>query len=195
MLIYGYGGEIFNIFDIIDFGIFGICEEFICEWCKFSDESKLIIDDLVVFGSYLCDFNIMICEQGGGFLFNCIVVDVFYDEEVVVVDEQLVCSFVFKVLLGFFIEWGQVVCEFDMMVCYMMGVVKVCYVVVYVRILLEVWMLIIFGGWYCDVYDIWFEELKFYNLMLYMGSEMVCEKDCVKYVFMVGEIDCIIMSL
>lgn len=76
--IFGYGGEIFNILDIIEPGILGTREEFIREWCKYGDDSKLIIEDPVALGSHLRDLNIMIREQGGGPPPNRIVVDVPY---------------------------------------------------------------------------------------------------------------------
>lgn len=193
--IYGYGGEIFNILDIIDPGILGTRDEFIREWCKHRDDHKLIIEDPAALGSHLRDLNIMIREQGGGPPPNRIVVDVPYDEEAAAADEQLAKTLALKVLSGSFTERGQAARELDMMARHTTGVAKARHVAAYVKILLEAKTPVILGGWHRDVYDIWLEELKPYNPMLYTGSETSGQKDRVKRAFMSGETDCIIMSL
>lgn len=193
--IFGYGGEIFNILDIIEPGILGTREEFIREWCRFGDDSKLIIEDPVALGSHLRDLNIMIREQGGGPPPNRIVVDVPYDEEAAAADEQLARSLALKVLSGSFTERGQAARELDMMARHTTGVAKARHVAAYVKILLEAKTPIILGGWHRDVYDIWLKELAPYKPMLYTGSESPAAKDRVKRAFMSGETDCIIMSL
>lgn len=193
--IFGYGGEIFNILDIIEPGILGTREEFIREWCKHGDDSKLIIEDPVALGSHLRDLNIMIREQGGGPPANRIVVDVPYDEEAAAADEQLARSLALKVLSGSFTERGQAARELDMMARHTTGVAKARHVAAYVKILLEAKTPIILGGWHRDVYDIWLKELAPYNPLLYTGSESPAAKDRVKRDFMEGRTDCIIMSL
>jgi hypothetical protein len=193
--IFGYGGEIFNILDIIDPGILGTRDEFIREWCKYGDDSKLIIEDPVALGSHLRDLNIMIREVGGGPPPNRIVVDVPYDEEAAAADEQLARSLALKVLSGSFTERGQAARELDMMARHTTGVAKARHVAAYVKILLDAKTPIILGGWHRDVYDIWLKELAPYKPMLYTGSETAAQKDRVKRAFMSGETDCIIMSL
>lgn len=193
--IYGYGGEIFNILDIIDPGILGTREEFQREWCKFGDDHKLIIEDPAALGSHLRDLNVMIREVGGGPPPNRIVVDVPYDEEAAAADEELARSLALKVMSGSFTERGQAARELDMMARHTTGVAKARHVAAYVKILLEAGTPLILGGWHRDVYEIWLRELAPYRPMLYTGSETAREKDRVKHAFMAGETDCIIMSL
>jgi superfamily II DNA or RNA helicase len=193
--IYGYGGEIFNILDIIEPGILGTREEFIREWCNYSDDSKLIIEDPQALGAHLRDLNIMIREVGGGPPPNRIIVDVPYDEEAAAADEALARTLALKVLSGSFTERGQAARELDMMARHTTGVAKARHVAAYVKILLEAKTPIILGGWHRDVYDIWLKELAPYKPLLYTGSESPREKDKVKRAFQQGETDCIIMSL
>lgn len=193
--IYGYGGEIFNILDIIEPGVLGTRDEFIREWCKFSDDSKLIIENPQALGAHLRDLNIMIREVGSGPPPNRIVVDVPYDEEAAAADEQLARTLALKVLSGSFTERGQAARELDMMARHTTGVAKARHVAAYVKILLEAKTPIILGGWHRDVYDIWLKELAPYKPMLYTGTESPAAKDRVKHAFMSGETDCIIMSL
>lgn len=193
--IYGYGGEIFNILDIIDPGCLGTREEFVREWCKFGDDHKLIVDNPEALGSHLRDLNIMLREVGGGPPPNRIIVDVPYDEEAAAADAALARNLAIKVLKGSFTERGQAARELDMMARHATGIAKARHVAAYVKILLDAKTPIILGGWHRDVYDIWLKELAPYKPMLYTGSETALEKAAAKRAFMSGETDCIIMSL
>ncbi|WP_244626169.1 SNF2-related protein [Bradyrhizobium betae] len=193
--VYGYGGEIFNILDIIDPGILGARDEFIREWCKYADDKKLIIENPQALGAHLRDLNIMVREVGGGPPPNRIVVDVPYDDEAAAADEQLARTLALKVMSGSFTERGQAARELDMMARHTTGVAKARHVAAYVKILLDAKTPIILGGWHRDVYDIWLKELADYNPMLYTGSETALQKSAAKRAFMQGETDCIIMSL
>lgn len=192
--IFGYGGEIFNIVDIIEPGILGARDEFIREWCT-SDDGKMIVKDAIALGAHLRDLNLLLREIGQGPPPNRIIHDVPYDEEVAAADEAFARALAVKVLEGNFTERGQAARELDMYARRVTGVAKARHVAAFVRILLEAKTPIILGGWHRDVYDIWLEELKPYNPKLYTGSETPREKDAVKRAFMSGETDCIIMSL
>jgi len=192
--IFGYGGEIFNIVDIIERGILGTREEFIREWCT-SDDGKMIVKDAVALGAHLRDLNLLLREIGQGPPPNRIIHDVPYDEEVAAADEAFARKLALKVLEGSFTERGQAARELDMFARRVTGVAKARHVAAFVKILLEEKTPIILGGWHRDVYDIWLEELKAYNPQLYTGSETPKEKDAVKRAFMAGDTDCIIMSL
>jgi hypothetical protein len=193
--IFGYGGEIFNIIDIIDPGCLGTREEFVREWCSYDDDSKMIVENPAALGAHLADLNILIREVGGGPPPNRIIHDVPYDEDAAAADEALARQLAMKVLKGSFTERGQAARELDMMARHATGIAKARHVAAFVKILLEAKTPIILGGWHRDVYDIWLKELKPYNPMLYTGSETALEKANVKRAFMAGETDCIIMSL
>jgi len=192
--IFGYGGEIFNIIDIVEPGILGSREEFIREWCT-SDDGKMIVKDAAALGAHLRDLNLMLREIGQGPPANRIIHDVPYDEDVAAADEAFARKLALKVLEGSFSERGQAARELDMFARRVTGVAKARHVAAFVKILLEAKTPIILGGWHRDVYDIWLEELKAFNPILYTGSETPKEKDAAKRAFMNGDTDCLIMSL
>lgn len=193
--IFGYGGEMFNICDIIEPGILGTKEEFIREWCTTNDEKKMVVKDAGALGSHLRDLHLILREVGQGPPPNRIIHDVPYDEEAAAADEEMARQLAIKVLKGSFTERGQAARELDMMARHTTGVAKARQVAAFCRILLDAGTPIILGGWHRDVYDIWLKELAPYKPMLYTGSETPKQKDAVKHAFMAGETDCIIMSL
>lgn len=193
--VYGYGGEMFNICDIIEQGILGSRDEFVREWCTIGDEHKMIVKDPEALGAHLRDINFILRETGSGPPPNRIIHDVPYDEEAASADIEMARNLAMKVLSGSFTERGQAARELDMMARHATGVAKAPYVAAFVKILLEAKTPIILGGWHRDVYDIWLKELAPYKPLLYTGSETPKEKDAVKRAFMSGESDCIIMSL
>jgi hypothetical protein len=193
--IFGYGGEMFNICDIIEPGILGTREEFIREWCTTNDEKKMVVKDAAALGAHLRDLHLILREVGQGPPPNRIIHDVPYDEEAAAADEALARALAIKVLKGSFTERGQAARELDMMARHATGVAKARHVAAFCRILLEAGTPIILGGWHRDVYDIWMRELAPFKPLLYTGSETPRQKDEVKQAFMAGESDCIIMSL
>lgn len=191
--IFGYGGEMFNICDIIEPGILGTREEFVREWCTFGDDSKMIVKDAAALGAHLRDVNFILREVGQGPPPNRIIHDVPYDEEVAEADAEFARKLALKVLSGTFTERGQAARELDMYPRRVLA--KARHVAAFCKILLEAKTPIILGGWHRDVYDIWLKELAPFNPMLYTGSETPKEKDKVEHAFMRGDTDCIIMSL
>lgn len=192
--IYGYGGEIFNIVEIIEPGALGTRDEFVREWCGHDDDGKMIVKHPTALGAHLRDLNLLLREVGQGPPPNRIIVDVPYDEEVVEADEAFARTLALKVLNGSFTERGQAARELDMWARRVTGLAKARHVAAYVKILLEAKVPVILGGWHRDVYDIWLKELAPYNPKLYTGSETTKEKDAVKRAFMSGETDLIIIS-
>lgn len=193
--IFGYGGEMFNICDVIEPGVLGTREEFIREWCTTNDEKKMIVENPAALGAHLRDLNLILREVGQGPPPNRIIHDCPYDDDAVEADEALARQLAVKVLSGSFTERGQAARELDIYARRMTGLAKAKHVAAFCRILLENRTPIILGGWHRDVYDIWMRELAPFRPMLYTGSETAREKDAVKRAFMSGECDCIIMSL
>lgn len=193
--IFGYGGEIFNILDIIEPGILGTSEEFMREWCTTDDDHKMIVKDSAALGAHLRDINMILREVGSGPPPNRIIIDVPYDETVVEADEAFARQLAVRVLEGSFTERGQAARELDMWARRVTGLAKARHVAAYVKILLEAKTPLILGGWHRDCYDIWLQELAAYNPILYTGTETAAQKDRAKRAFMNGETDCFIMSL
>ncbi|MGJ4888925.1 SNF2-related protein [Bradyrhizobium sp. HKCCYLRH3099] len=193
--IFGYGGEIFNILDIIDPGCLGTREEFVREWCSTAEDKKLVVDNPAALGEHLRDLNIMLREVGAGPPPNRIVHDLPYDDEAAAADEAFGRMLAQRVMTGSFTERGQAARELDMWARRVTGVAKARYVAAYVKILLEAKTPVILGGWHRDCYDIWLKELAAYKPVLYTGSESATQKDAARRAFVDGETDCIIMSL
>ncbi|MCG6204179.1 SNF2-related protein [Rhodopseudomonas sp. HC1] len=194
--VFNYGGEMFNICDIIDPGVLGTREEFAQEWCEYSaNDRKMVVKDPDALGTYLREINFVLRETGGGPPPNRIIHEVAYDEEAAAADEELARALAIKVLSGSFTERGQAARELDMMARHTTGVAKAQQVAAFCRILLDAGTPLILGGWHRDVYDIWMRELAPYKPILYTGSETVAEKDAGKKAFMEGRSDIIIMSL
>ncbi len=193
--VFNYGGEMFNICDIIEPGILGTRDEFVREWCRFDQDAKMIGKNPVALGAHLRDLNFILREVGQGPAPNRIIHEVPYDHEAAAADEELARQLAIKVLSGRFTQRGQAARELDMMARHTTGVAKAKHVAAFCRILLEAGTPIILGGWHRDVYDIWLAELAPYKPLLYTGSETVKQKDAVKKAFMEGDSDCIIMSL
>lgn len=192
--IFGYGGEMFNIVDVIEPAVLGSKEEFIREWCR-ADDGKMIVKDATALGSHLADLNLILREVGKGPPPNRLIIDVPYDNDVAEADEAFARQLAIKVLQGSFTERGQASRELDMWARRVTGIAKARHVAAYIRILLEAKTPVILGGWHRDVYDIWLKELAAFKPVLYTGTENAKQKDAAKRAFMSGETDLIIMSL
>jgi hypothetical protein len=194
--VFNYGGEMFNICDIIEPGVLGTRDEFMREWCEFDrGDGKMIVKDPDALGAYLRDQNFILREVGGGPPPNRYVIDVDYDEEAAAANEELARALAIKVMSGSFTERGQAARELDMMARHTTGVAKARGVAALCRMVLDTDAPIILGGWHRDVYDIWLQELAPYKPVLYTGSETVKEKERTKEAFARGDSNVIIMSL
>jgi hypothetical protein len=126
---------------------------------------------------------------------NTIVHTVEYDSEEVQKAEHIARQLAIKVTSGSFTERGQAARELDMFVRHNTGVAKARGVSQYVRILLENKVPIILAGWHRQVYEIWLEDLKEFNPVMYTGSESPKQKEEAKQKFINGETDLFIISL
>lgn len=61
MLVYNYGGEIYEVFWFVDVDVLGSWVEFYLEWCYNKGNGNYIVKDLVVFGIYFCDIGVFLC--------------------------------------------------------------------------------------------------------------------------------------
>lgn len=59
--VYNYGGEMFNIMNLLSPGCLGASSEFMAEWCSYSkDETKMVVSDPRALGLYLRQQGVMI---------------------------------------------------------------------------------------------------------------------------------------
>jgi hypothetical protein len=126
---------------------------------------------------------------------NQIIHEVEVDDREVKKIEDLALELSMRVLGGSFTERGQATRDLDVLVRRNTGIAKAREVANYTKIFLDAGEPIILVGWHRDVYDIWLEELKDYNPVMFTGSETGVQKDKAKQAFINGETNLMIMSL
>ncbi len=194
--IYNYGDETYNIFNIIKPDCLGYRDDFLREWTGYS---KLVKDPKAL-GAYLREQMLFLKrtrKEVGRELppLNTIVHTVEYDSEEVEKAEHIAKQLAIKSTSGSFMERGQAARELDIYVRHYTGVAKAKGVSEYVKILLDNNIPIILAGWHRDVYEIWLEELKDYNPVMYTGSESPKQKEESKRKFVDKETNLFIISL
>lgn len=198
--IYNYGDEMFNVLDLIKPGSLGEKEDFLREWATPIGNDKWKIKDPNSFGTYLRDNCLMLRRTKADVgmelpQVNTIIHTVGYDHEEVKKSEDLAKQLAMRVVTGSFLESGKAALELDKMVRHLTGVSKARGVAAYVKMLLETGQKVLLAGWHRDVYDIWLEELKEYNPVMYTGSESGTQKERAKQSFINGESELMIISL
>lgn len=199
--IYNYGGEMFNVMEVINPGKLGACEEFNREWCS-SSGGKQIVKDPRAFGSYLRDNFLMLRhtrKEVGRELpsLERIVQTIPYSPEALDEIKNVATELAHMVLKGSFEESGQAAREFDMKLRQATGIAKAVYVAEFVKMLVEDGEQVLLFGWHRDVYDIWNERFKTARLtsVMYTGTESPKRKDDALNAFRHGWAKIMMMSL
>ena len=193
--IYNKGPEIFNIIDLISKDSLGDYYDFMREWTNWD-----VVLDPKALGSYLRERHLFLRrtrEDVGMELppVNKIIHTVDYDQEKIDSVMDLAKKLSMKVRDASFVERGQAARELDLMMRYFTGVSKAKFVAQYVKIMLDNGEKVLLAGWHRDVYDIWNEELKDYNPVMFTGSESPAEKEKSKQDFISGKSQIMFISL
>jgi superfamily II DNA or RNA helicase len=202
--IYNYGGEAWNILNILDPDVLGTKGEFLREWCadasEYGDQRKVQIADPRAFGTYLRDIGLMLHrtreDVGRELPKNAVI------EQTVPTDHKTLEALtgdvadVAELMLGGdrqerFLAAG----ELDLRMRHATGVAKAPYVADFVKLLLEGEKNLVLFGWHRDVYGIWLERLKELRPVLYTGSESPSQKQASLDAFKSGRSRVLIMSL
>jgi hypothetical protein len=190
---HNYGGEFWNILDIINPGALGTRSEFLREWCGDTwDDGKPAVRNPRAFGTYLRTQGLMIARSRadvGQELPNAPVIEV----ETVGADKDALDSAAAEIseLARMILDdgahrqdrWvagGQI----DMKLRQATGVAKAPHVAAYVRLLLESEAKVVLYGWHRAVYDIWLRKLADFNPVLYTGTESPAQKGRAAEAFM-----------
>ncbi len=194
--IYNYGDEIFNVLDVLKEGCLGSRYDFLREWTNGGKS----VQDPKALGTYLRENFLLLRrtrKEVGMELppVNKIIHNVGYDESEVVKADELAKILAIKVTSGSFVERGQASRDLDILMRHATGVSKARNVAEYVRILLSNGEPVVLAGWHRDVYDIWLEELKEFNPVMYTGTESPAHKERSKTAFINGETNLFIISL
>lgn len=200
--IYNYGGEIWNVCNIITPNALGSWDEFSREWCDFRGQ-KYVIADPPAFGVYARETGVMLRRTRK---------EVKRELPGVIRVPQWIESDpeAFKKLKGQAIELAllilrqsqefkgqkmQAAGEFDMKMRQATGIAKAPFVAEFVRLLVEDGTPVVLYGWHRDVYEIWLEKLEEFNPVMYTGSESPTQKEWSKQEFLSGRSKVLIISL
>jgi superfamily II DNA or RNA helicase len=202
--IYNYGGEIFNVLDVISPGALGAEDEFKTEWCRSSSWSnKVTIDDPKAFGQYARDAGLMLrrtrVEVGRE------LPSITKAPQYIAADEHALqaVSESCAALARFIVHEAETVRgqkmqaseELSWKLRQATGVAKAPYVAGFVKLLLESEEKVVLYGWHREVYSIWGELLKEFHPSMYTGSESAQQKDAARHDFITGHSRVLMMSL
>lgn len=199
--IYNYGDEIWNIYDILEKGILGERNEFLREWSSGNyEKNKILIKDPKALGSYLREKFLLIRRTKhdvGQYLesVNKLVYNVEYDENKVKSCIEIAEKLAIKSLTGTFTERGQSARELDLLLRHYTGISKAKYVAEFIKVFLDNNEPVVLVGWHRDVYEIWNQELREYNPLMYTGTETGKDKQKNVQKFINGESNLLILSL
>jgi len=208
--IYNYGGEIWNVCNILCPDALGTQEEFYNEWCEYKGQNH-VIEDPAAFGVYARETGVMLRRTRK---------EVKRELPGVIRVPQWIEANpeVFKKLKGQAIELAKLILrqgqdwrgqkmqasgEFDMKMRQATGIAKAPFVADFVRFLVEENDTpVVLYGWHRDVYEVWLEKLKgdgihVKNLhpVMYTGSESPQQKEWAKQEFLSGRSKVMIISL
>jgi hypothetical protein len=177
--VYNYGGEIWNIYDILAPGELGTREEFQREWGGGSGPGgQMTVADPHALGSYLRESGLMLGRtraEVGRELPKTIKVPTEVDSHHAALDAVKATSRALaEQILGSNStaqEKFQAAGQIDMELRQATGVDKAPFVAEFVKLLLEAEDRVVIWGWHRRVYEIWAEQLKDYNPQFFTGAE------------------------
>lgn len=198
--VYNYGGEIFNIANILRPGILDSRDAFLREWCGMSVNGKAVVTNPPALGTYLRDSHFMIrrtkadvgqqASQSRPHV-EWLTPDLGPVEEL----EALTAQLARGTLTGSFTERGRAAREFDLRMRQMTGIAKAKGTAAFTDMLLASDKPVLLFGWHREVYRIWGEALKQHSPAFYTGHETQAQKEAAIGRFKSGETKLLIMSL
>lgn len=201
--VYNYGGEIFNVFEVLKPGVLGTRHEFLREHCTVGgarDKAKLL--DPKAFGAYLRESFLMLRhtrkEVKRELPHQTIrqIQKVDTDRKALDAIDASAAELA-RILLGQAenFEKMRAAQELDNKLRQATGIAKAPHVADFVRLLAESEEKIVLGGWHRAVYDIWLSKLRDLQPVMYTGSETPAEKARAIDAFVNGPSRVLIMSL
>jgi len=196
--IYNYGSEIHQVMEYVRPNLLGRIEEFTREWCG----GDKIVKNPDALGSYLRDSGYFLRRTEDDATVdasmprpNIIDWQVEWDRGAVADEEALTRTLAMTVLRGSFVEAGAAARELDLKMRQMTGIAKARSVAAYVKLLLRESPRVLLAGWHREVYEIWKNELREFEPVLYTGSESGAGKERSKEAFTNGSSRVMMISL
>lgn len=196
--VFNYGGEIFNVFQILKPGALGKRAEFDTEWC----EAKGIVKDEKAFGSMLRETGLMLrrtrVEVGRELPALTKVPHVFETDGSEIERLAGPAADLARIILaqgGTGFEKLRASEEFSWRLRQATGIAKAPLVADFVRLLVEQGERVLLYGWHREVYSLWAERLKDLEPAFFTGEETIPQKEASRQAFLTGKTKVLIMSL
>jgi len=205
--IYNFGGEIYNVLDVLRPGCLGNHEEFLREWCTDHGGSPRI-EDPRAFGTWAREQGLILRRtraEVGRELPNLVKVPHHVDADPHVLDRiGSSAAELAKIILGYNnvsldeaarrkkFEASE---RLDAMLRQATGVAKAAFVADFVRLLVESGEKVVLFGWHREVYALWMDRLSDLKPALYSGTESPTQKEQARDRFINGQTPVLIMSL
>ncbi len=199
--IYNYGGEIYNVLNILCPGHLGTRQEFGREWCSGWVQN---IENPKAFGVYARETGIILRRtrnEVGRELPEITIVPHHIDTDEAAfhaIQGRAVelARLIMKQGQAYAGEKMQAAGEIDYLLRQATGVAKAPFVAEFVRFLVkDNDEKVVLFGWHHAVYDIWKEKLADLNPAMYTGTESPTQKEAAKQAFLRGESKVLIISL
>lgn len=200
--IFNYGGEIWNVVDVLLPGVLGEANEFTREWCSGWSRSYKI-NDPKAFGAYARENFIIVRrtrKQVGRELppLTKIPQAIDTDEEPLEELEAAAAQLAKIILSGVELEQGdqmRAAGELDWKLRHATGVAKAPHVAAFVQILIDNGERVVVYAWHRTVYDILNDKLKDHKPANYTGDETEAQKNESFQRFVAGETPVLLISL
>lgn len=194
-----YGGEMWNVMNLLAPGRLGSREEFNREWCE-CVYGKWAVKDPEALGHYLRNEKLMLRrtrKDVGRELppTQRFVQDVEFDREVYERGVSAADELARLILSGTFEQRGIAARKFDLEMRQTTGLAKAPFVAELVRMLVDSGEKVVLGGWHRAVYDVWLDRLSDLEPAMFTGSESDRRKRKSAEDFIAGRTDVLIMSL
>lgn len=200
--IYNYGGEIYNIIDLLRPDALGTWDEFCREWCDGGGRDKASLKNPAAFGSYLREQSIMLRrtrQDVGRELPPLMRQTMPIDADASALDQiEDAAHELAKIIMadqGHGLTKMQAAAELDVMIRQATGIAKAPHVAAFVELLIENGEPVVLFGWHRAVYDIWASRLSKHNPAFYTGEESAAKKQAEVDRFVQGETPLLIVSL
>jgi len=202
--IFNFGGEIWNVLDVLAPGELGTEHEFRREWCVsgggMNDKPKL--GDPKAFGHYARDAGLMLrrtrAEVGRELPPLSVVPHLIEYDEAALSKVSASVAELAKIILsqgGMGIDKLRASEELSWKLRQATGIDKAPYVADFVRLLVESGEQVVLYGWHREVYHIWLDRMADLKPALFTGTESTSQKQEAKRRFLAKETPVLIMSL
>lgn len=201
--IYNYGGEIYNVLQILKPGLLGSFTEFVTEWCSTLGNGKHKIRDPRAFGTWAREqFAIIRHTRAdvGRELPDVLKITQVVDSDSAALDavEDRAGELARILISQSEAHRGQKMQaaeELSNALRQATGIAKAPYVAEFVRMLVESGEKVVLCGWHRAVYEIWESKLRDLGVVYFTGSETSTQKEHSKQQFVKGDANVILLSL